>query len=289
MLISAYTYEKASQPNIDQKSSRNPEIVCIAIYDPVCGEDGNTYPNECEAKAHGVGVKHRGKCEVSDPDANTDKKPRIKVRDPEIVCPAVYKPVCGEDGNTYPNSCEARAHGVKVLYDGECGDNIGYDVKPRFQNIRELGLVIYLEQDIVVDFDILSSKGGCVYGTKGSDVQIIRLSYPIVRKQINPDKCYFYPNMSEIDCKYCKDFGLSVAIDSIQKVSDKKQSDSEDMDQIRKIADRVATKHSAKIRRIEIDHQGNRYVVLERPIRIFNIQLPIAEEIKIDISSEISP
>lgn len=42
----------------------------------------------------------------------------------DCICAAIYKPVCGKDGVSYPSACVAGCKKVAVQYDGECKKGI---------------------------------------------------------------------------------------------------------------------------------------------------------------------
>ncbi|KAL4238319.1 hypothetical protein ACF0H5_003031 [Mactra antiquata] len=79
-----------------------PSCVCDAVYQPVCGQDGKTYTNDCELNCFGVEALHTGPCH------------------PPCICPMIYMPVCGDNGKTYSNSCTMKCEGIELASNGPC-------------------------------------------------------------------------------------------------------------------------------------------------------------------------
>jgi coxsackievirus/adenovirus receptor len=153
------------------------DCACPDVYDPVCGVDGMTYGNACEAGCARVQVVHRGICEPKcEPlrclvfcplggNIGPDGCPTCECNPPTscesnddcgdgeacrpicsplplpcpdgeplcldcsgvcvprlepCACSDIYNPVCGVDGKTYSNACQADCLEVELAHQGEC-------------------------------------------------------------------------------------------------------------------------------------------------------------------------
>lgn len=113
---------------------------CLTYWDPVCGVDGKTYSNDCYARCAGVAIKHQGSCRPfgigSEAEELAIELPSKPIPDKPIpekpfpggcMCPHVYDPVCGVNGVTYGNGCEAGCARVEVAHKGRCdGGDLAY-------------------------------------------------------------------------------------------------------------------------------------------------------------------
>ncbi|HXH19782.1 MAG TPA: PKD domain-containing protein [Chitinophagales bacterium] len=211
-------------PNCIDTSLIDHNVSCITIYNPVCGCDGVTYPNSCEAK-YRAGVTHwtQGTClnssgcdasfnysviagisgytvffsnsstgnydfslwDFGDGSTSNQKNPNhtyfastlpamievcLAISDSSQLChdsycqfinitpigcfdaaaishntpcPSVFAPVCGCDGNTYNNACEAyNYYGITSWTNGPCTTQTG--CKAEF-TARSQGLTFHFD------------------------------------------------------------------------------------------------------------------------------------------------
>lgn len=103
----------------------SPPESCEPITEPVCGCDGETYPNECEAAQARVRVSANGPCDCeTNDDCASDEYCDALVCDGPGGCALRNDPSCepagqvtGCDGVIYANQCEAAQAGVRVRPD----------------------------------------------------------------------------------------------------------------------------------------------------------------------------
>ncbi|KAJ7406188.1 hypothetical protein WISP_135419 [Willisornis vidua] len=98
-------------------SGKTMSIACPRNYDPVCGTNGRTYPNECSLckdffRNRFLDKKHDGRCVKV--DCTGHLKPGNGL---SVPCTLEYSPICGTNGITYRNKCQfcnAVASGLEV-------------------------------------------------------------------------------------------------------------------------------------------------------------------------------
>ena len=118
--------------NVCERGACRDDCFCPDELALVCGGDGVTYANGCEALCVGVSVVAPGECpdvcELVDcalhcPEGfrlGEDGCPICACKDPCDGCAVDFAPVCTQNGVTYRNTCLAQCSGESVAYEGEC-------------------------------------------------------------------------------------------------------------------------------------------------------------------------
>jgi hypothetical protein len=75
IILAAIFIESSRQLTRTDSSGAGQAVDCMTVYQPVCGDDGKTYSNECVAtEQNGVAIDYLGECQSITGLADSDRK-----------------------------------------------------------------------------------------------------------------------------------------------------------------------------------------------------------------------
>lgn len=141
------------------------QFQCEGVLAPVCGCDGVTYMNACNAfYYHGITTSSVGGCACYDE----------AVIDINVLCIDIFDPVCGCDNVTYINSCVAYyMNGITTFVSGECPMGVGESTLS-FSKIypNPVSDFVWIESNQNFDLRVHNSLGQLVFEYQSSEFRV---------------------------------------------------------------------------------------------------------------------